>query len=58
MNDFLLSLPLSSKRLEEAIKRAGIQHTYEWPTLNDVARVQPIRRILYELLTAPEFQLA
>ncbi len=58
MNDFLLALPLSPRRLNEIIKQAGLQHLYEWQTLDDTSRVQPIRRLLYEFLSAPEFQLA
>lgn len=58
MNEFLLSLPLSSGRLEEVLNRCGLLHTYEWPSLDDAAKVQPLRRLLFELLSSPEYQLA
>ncbi len=58
MSDFLLAMALSSDRIKEVINRAGILHIYEWYRLNDQARVQPLRRLIYELLSTPEFQLA
>ena len=58
INHFLLGIPISIGRLNEMINRAGITQTYEWPSLSDESKVLPIRRLLFELLSAPEYQLA
>jgi uncharacterized protein (DUF1800 family) len=58
INQYLLVLPISDARLQEILSRCGLLHTYEWPMLDESAKVQPVRRLLFELLGSPEYQLA
>ncbi|MBS1902639.1 MAG: DUF1800 family protein [Bacteroidetes bacterium] len=58
MNAVLLGLPVDDARLQQIVASSGVLHPYEWQSLSDAARVQPLRRIIFELLSSPEFQLA
>ncbi|HYM20381.1 MAG TPA: DUF1800 family protein [Candidatus Kapabacteria bacterium] len=58
MNELMFAIPIDENSLEQIVASSGVVHSYEWPAMTDAQRILPLRRMIFGLLSAPEFQLA
>lgn len=54
---FLCAIIPDDASILHIVSSSGILHTYEWASLSDSLKVQPIRQMLFTAIQLPHFQL-